>query len=137
VFRNGAVESVYVWDAEGKAIPSTAYEGRTLTAVREWLPQLRAWGASGPLSVGLAFLGVKGWELAAPKELFWADPITTTIRRDDLILPMTGADSLDRTADEIMRPTFDLVWNAFGVTHSINFDSDGKWDPDHWKRRRT
>jgi hypothetical protein len=70
------------------------------------------------------------------QERYWAEDNATPVRGDDLILPAVGADSLDRTPDEIMRPAFDLLWNAFNFAHSTNYDSQGKWDPDHWKRKR-
>lgn len=136
LFRNGAIEGVLVWSGDRKSIPSTAFENYLISAVRAWAPQLRAWGASGPVSVGLAFLNVKGWQFGVSPELFWPGDVNGTVRRDDLILPMTGADSLDLPADVILRPSIDLVWNAFGVSESVNFDPQGKWDPDHRKRRR-
>jgi hypothetical protein len=26
-----------------------------------------------------------------------------------------------------LRPAFDVVWNAFGLGQSVNYDADGNW----------
>ena len=36
---------------------------------------------------------------------------------------------LDRDAPvhEVLRPAFDMVWNAFGFIGSRNYDAEGNW----------
>ena len=45
-----------------------------------------------------------------------------------VILPETILDSFTTPAQEILKPMFDLIWNACGFPGSANFDADGKLD---------
>lgn len=43
------------------------------------------------------------------------------------MLPERIIDDLRADSATILRPMFDLVWNASGFIRSFNFDSNGKW----------
>ena len=49
------------------------------------------------------------------------------IDRDILQLPETIVDSYDIEPKDILRPMFDLIWNACGFKRSHNFDEAGNW----------
>jgi hypothetical protein len=57
----------------------------------------------------------------------YALEIGQPIDRDTLTLPETVVEDLNSKPENILRPMFDLVWNACGYPRSRNFDADGNW----------
>lgn len=51
------------------------------------------------------------------------------IIEDNLILPEILVESFSEPPGKILRPLFDLVWNACGFPKSKNFDDKGNWFP--------
>lgn len=49
------------------------------------------------------------------------------IDAETVILPETTVESFTTPAQEILKPMFDLVWNACGFPGSANFDAEGVW----------
>jgi len=47
--------------------------------------------------------------------------------RDELILPEVWIGDWHIDVARAMRPAFDMVWNAFGLKRSFNYDKDGNW----------
>jgi hypothetical protein len=41
--------------------------------------------------------------------------------------PEIYVDSFDVDVPDIMRPVFNMVWNAFGLLQCDMYDSQGKW----------
>jgi hypothetical protein len=49
------------------------------------------------------------------------------IKEDALILPESIVQDFSTPVGKVLKPIFDLVWNACGLPASKNFDSEGKW----------
>ncbi len=49
------------------------------------------------------------------------------IDRDLLLLPEAVIENYSIKSEEILRPLFDLIWNACGFQRSLNFDKNGNW----------
>jgi hypothetical protein len=49
------------------------------------------------------------------------------IRAQNLILPETLVQDFTMPAGQILKPMFDLVWNACGYAGSRNFDAEANW----------
>lgn len=131
-FRNGTVEAV-LCDVvlekkdEGKLLLAGYYE-RTLTQeqrpVTRLLDGLRHVGIQPPVWGFLTITGVKGARI--PTDSDFGDE-NRAIDRDTLMLPEFVINDLAADAAALLRPAFDLVWNASGFLRSFNFDTDGKW----------
>ena len=129
VYRNGVIEVVngalLAHEYQGrKVIPSIAYE----EAVFHYLPfcfqKLGELGCSPPIVVALALTDVKGLQMGTGAIVFdFGQPINSNM----LILPETVVEDLTMPAGKILKPIFDLVWNACGYPASKNFDADGNW----------
>jgi hypothetical protein len=130
VYRNGTIEAV-----EGRIL-SSVYAGESIIPSRSYEQHLRRYlsycfglllelGASSPVVVALTFVQVRGLKLATNRNGYdeYGQPIAT----DTLILPETVVADLSIPADKVLRPFFDLVWNASGFPRSLNFDADGNW----------
>lgn len=131
-FRNGSVEAVLADvvgedKQEGKLLLAGYYE-RTLTQefhfFKRLLTGLREIGVQPPIWCFLSITGVRGARI--PTDDHFSDE-NRAIDRDVLLLPECVIDDLGVDSAAILRPMFDLVWNASGFTRSFNFDTNGKW----------
>jgi hypothetical protein len=131
-FRNGVVEAVLSdvvleKEEEGKLLLAGYYE-RTLTQefkpVAHFLNGLRQVGVQPPVWGFLTITGVKGAKI--PSDHDFGDEYRD-IDQDTLLLPEFAIDDLGTDAATVLRPVFDLVWNASGFARSFNFDENGKW----------
>jgi hypothetical protein len=49
------------------------------------------------------------------------------IDRDVLVLPDVMVEDFGGDPSQIMRPLFDMIWNASGLERSLNYDDEGNW----------
>ncbi len=129
LYRNGIVESV-----EGtllniehngvRSLPSIAYEQAILQYLPICFSFLRTLGVIPPVAVALTLTNVRGVEMSH-------DPLGFDeyhpIEVDTLSLPETVVENLDEDSAKILKPMFDLIWNACGLPGSLNFDAQGRW----------
>jgi hypothetical protein len=133
LFRNGIIESV-----EGtllnnvrdgiRVIPAVSYE----RAIMQYLPIcfsfLRTLGVAMPIVVALTLTNVRGVHMSHD---MWDPGDYYPIDVDTLSLPETVVEQLDEDTPRILRPMFDLIWNACGQRGSRNFDAEGRWIGGH------
>jgi len=129
LYRNGIIETLngtllnakYEGD---KIIPSIAYERRSLDHLPQCFALLRGVGVVPPVVLALTLTGVKGMVMS--RDTFWSDA-TYPLAQDTLTLPEAWVEDLTTPAEKVLKPMFDLVWNASGYTGSPNFDENGTW----------
>lgn len=130
LYRNGIIEAVEGLilhaDREKKIIPSLTYELELLRSLSSFLGLLKELGVNMPIVIFLTLIGAKGWEMGVDRMRFWGDEYYK-IDRDILLLPETIVESYDTDPKDILRPMFDLIWNACGYERSYNFDEAGNW----------
>jgi len=128
LYRNGIIEAVegLLLRAEKKHIPSVAYEKELLESLPMFLKTLRELNVNPPVFVFLTLAGIKGFEMAVKSSMFLYND-RYPIDRDILVLPESLIESYDTDPKEILRPMFDLIWNACGFQRSFNFDESGNW----------
>lgn len=130
LYRNGIIEAVEGLilreDKENKIIPSLTYELELLKSLAEYLNMAREIGINMPIVIFLTLVGVKDWEMGVDKIRFW-DNDYYKIDRDILQLPEIIIESYNIEPKDILRPMFDLIWNACGFKRSLNFDESGNW----------
>jgi hypothetical protein len=133
LFRNGAIEGVEThWlnvvppRGEGRKIPYIAFEGGILRYLEDMLSVQKSLGVNPPIAVTLTMTDTSGVEMAS-------DPISdergSPIVENELLLPESLVESFIEPPSRILKPLFDLVWNACGYSGSKNFDRDGNWSP--------
>jgi len=134
LYRTGIIEvvqgSTLSHEYQGKlTIPSVLYE----KYIFDYLPSCFRWleeiGSSAPVVVALTLIKTRDLVMAVDSSLgrgFGFD-ISHPIDRDTIILPETVVENLSMTAGKILKPMFDLVWNACGYPSSRNFDAEGNW----------
>lgn len=129
LYRNGIIEAVegLMLSAEGekKYIPSVAYESELIKSLGEFMNLAKELGLNMPIVIFLTLIRVKDYEMAVDRMRFWNDYYK--IDRDILQLPETIIESYDSDPKDVLRPMFDLIWNACGFKRSYNFDESGNW----------
>jgi Schlafen, AlbA_2 len=131
LFRNGIIEAVetrllnYVHEGS-RFLPSLAYEHQLLKYLLFCFGIFKNLGVSAPIAVALTLTGVRGVEMSHDVsdggDYF---PIDT----DTLTLPETVVENFDQSPESVLKPAFDLIWNACGQPASKNFDENGRWAP--------
>lgn len=135
LYRNGIIEAVeghlLRYDRETKQIPSIAYERELLKSLPKYLTFLKELGVNPPIFLFLTISGAKGFKMAVSHDRF-EDDGSYPIDRDPLLLPESLIEAYDVDPKEMLRPIFDLIWNACGFERSFNFDENGEWINDRY-----
>lgn len=128
VFRNGIIEAVNaeVLNAyDGSAtLPASAFEEEEMGMLPRWLALQRHMGVQPPLLVMLSLIGVNGLAIETRTSAISTrgpDPID----REVLMLPDVLLDAFECDAAQVLRPAFDVLWNAAGYAGSLNYDEHG------------
>ena len=131
LYRSGIIEAVSAYhlgmEYRGEIlIPSVAYEETILQYLSACLDTQKQLGVGTPIFVALSLLGTRGLRMGVePLSMSRGYPITN----DTIILPEQVVSDFSTSANKILKPAFDLVWNACGFRRSRNFDSEGNWSP--------
>jgi hypothetical protein len=129
LYRSGFIEVatgpewVYEEDKQ-KWITSAYYEKRLLDYLPTCFRVLQEIGSNTPIIVALTLISVRGLTMWVPRHRRGEEYL---IDRDTLALPESVVQDFSTKPVEILRPMFDLIWNACGYQESKNFDKEGKW----------
>ncbi len=128
LFRDGAIELVRTCAAtdDGKPfVPSADFEKYVVDGTKTYLshPTL---ALRPPIVVMISVLGAKGGVVIRPSHPLGGD---MTIQHDPLLLPEIIVDDLAGDVPRLLRPAFDVLWQAAGHKGSQNFDAAGNWRP--------
>ena len=128
VFRSGAVETVYAEIVrkpyDKPVIASQWYEMAVLESVANYLDALGSLGINYPISIMVSLLNAKGAYMGLDRSL---DSESDMIDRDVILFPEVLIEEPPQNLPSTLRPLFDSVWNACGLTRSLNYDQNGKW----------
>ena len=130
LYRNGIIEAVrgnlLGRNSEGNpVIPSVAYEKYVVDYLPSCFQVLQKIGVSVPIVVALTLTNTRGVEMGS--STFGFEDSGYPIDAETLVLPEAIVQDFSTPAGEILKPMFDLVWNACGYPSSLNFDPDGNW----------
>jgi hypothetical protein len=129
-FRNGIIESVdiTILNNQEKLIPSGIHEKEICNGVTRYLSLYKSLGIAPPLQLALSFLNVRGFEMGTRRRTaYYSHDTNVTINKDNLILPELLVENFAEHPVKILKPLFDVVWNACGWERSINYDPNGNW----------
>jgi len=79
-----------------------------------------------PYFLFLAFVGVRGCMFGLRDAGAYSGR-PEVFKEDMVVLPEVTMIEHDEQPHSVMKPAFDMVWNAFGFTGSQNYDADGNW----------
>lgn len=128
-FRNGAIEGVRELSVESEG--QSRFVGRDLTtlvidAVRQYLDVLKSYEAGLPIYVFVSLCNAtKTVYRHAADGLGWND--TKPIGREIVQLPEIYLDRYDADVPAVLRPIFNVLWNAVGFHQCNMYDGQGQW----------
>lgn len=132
MFRNGAIEAVEMLDHPLGKFVSEEFEPRLISVFKNYLYQLKELNVEPPLIVMISLVGVKDYRL-------WLhdDHLPPELRRlgknqpfdkDTLLLPDLIVEDLETiTAENLLRPAFDALWQAGGWARCLRYNDAGEW----------
>lgn len=123
VFRNGILESVstFLPLREQKVVPAIGYEEDLIKALPDYLKFLTGYGIEPPFYLFVTLVNMKGYLLGGPN--IRSEPLRLNIIQP----PEIVLETIDNPPHTILRPAFDMIWNAFGALRSLNYDQSGNW----------
>jgi hypothetical protein len=128
LFRDGKVECVetrlFQINRDKQAIlSSTSIEAACIGCTRRMFDLFAVLGAEPLCAVMLTLIGVKGYTLVTDAMRFDQTPID----RDTLIIAPEIAEAYDSASvATFMRPMFDALWNATGLSQCGDYDASGQ-----------
>jgi len=135
IFRNGIVEAVDSTMLQRQIdghylLPSLQYEQELKEVFPRYLQLLSNFGINLPILCMISLTDVRGYVLGISQRLaFDMDLQMIPLDRNDLLIPEVLIQSFDTSPDEVLKPIFDAIWNAFGFLRSFNYNAEGNWDP--------
>ncbi|RYE08466.1 MAG: ATP-binding protein [Hyphomicrobiales bacterium] len=133
IFRDGSIEATKVRilasEREVSRIPARSLGDAIIAAVPDYITALQRLNVSPPFSVMVTLDGVRGSYLGYSQSQWIEDP--AIIRRDTLPLPAVLIDDFGpaQAYQSALRPAFDALWNAGGLSACTYFGDDGSWRP--------
>ena len=126
MFRSGATEGVFVLDRDGdqQILRSEEFEHQVGGFVKQYLMVAGNLEIEPPYYAFLSFVGVRECTFQLHPRIRLPDG-GRTLHQESMILPEVVME--DRAVDpfRVLKPTFDMVWNAFGRIGSRNYDEQG------------
>ncbi|MFH1860286.1 MAG: ATP-binding protein [bacterium] len=130
LYRNGIIEAV---DAQMlapierngvilKYISSVVFEEKLIQATTRYLNLMSELAIEPPIFIFLSLLNVKDYKILTSGGAF--GEYSDSIDRNMLLLPAEIVEAYGIPAETILKPMFDLVWNACGEPKSLNFDEN-------------
>lgn len=128
IFRTGSIESVCVLGIHNDRmfIPGVGYEKNIMSCLADYIEFAQEFAIEPPYFLFLSFVGVRGYTLAVDRRMLWPGGVRT-LQEDMLILPEVVIPDRDEQPDQLLKPVFDMVWNAFGFIRSFNYDDQSRW----------
>lgn len=130
LFRTGIVEAVAQMragtQAGQRAISLEGAERDLITGLKQALTALEHRKIAPPYYLMLSLVGVRGFTTPQHE---WGGRMLYPHRADRIILPELLLDStmIGDNPATLLRPVFDLLWNAFGQPGSPSYDGDGRY----------
>lgn len=128
LYRSGAIEAVTadcVTEKDGrKLIDSGRYERNLPNYLQTCFRVFHELGASTPIFVALTVTNARGFAMSDRMSYM---ETSHPIAHDTLALSETVVQDFSDDPLEILKPMFDIVWNACGLERSRNFDNEGNW----------
>lgn len=126
VFRSGLVESVAVFephDGYPPSLPSGFIEEQLIQALPRFTQALITKDIEPPYFLFLSFLKAQGYQLATAERFLGRSDVLTD--RDSLILSEVEIEQVGFDPAAVVRPIFDMLWNAFGYEGCNNYNDHG------------
>ena len=113
-FHNGIIEAADLRLLLDGYIKGPVFKQDLVEALFRFLSCQRKVGVEPPLYAMLSFIKVKGFQLATGQDSFESHKI----EKEDLLFPEVQIYDFNSDPGDILKPIFDMVWNAAGLPES-------------------
>lgn len=101
-----------------------SFEKQVLGDLRQYLDVQASLGVTPPIVIMLSLLNIKG------ACMYRSIPFDVPkVDRDHLLVPEVIAETYTVDVGQLLKPVFDVIWNACGYSESPSYGSDGKRKP--------
>lgn len=131
LYRNGNVEAVdsnllpRKEETERNVLPMYSIEDEIMKYAEKTMKFLTEIEVQPPYYIFLSLIGVNEFTIATPSRMSHLE--TNPITIDDLILPEIVIEDVNDNIQHKFRPIFDIIWNAGGISKSLNFDDNNNF----------
>lgn len=126
-FRNGIIEAVDTKIlSRSQQIPGLAIEEEIIKYLISAFSTYNLMGIQPPIFIMLSILGVKGYMMNAGHR--FGENEENKIDRDLLLIPEIMSENDSQDAGTLLKPAFDMLWNAAGYPASPYYNAEGKRD---------
>ena len=113
-FHNGIIEAADLRLLLDGYIKGSVFKQNLVEALFGFLSCQRKIGVEPPLFAMLSMIKVNGFQLVTGQDSLESQKIA----KDDLLFPEVQIDDFSSDPGEILKPLFDMVWNAAGLPES-------------------
>lgn len=128
-FRNGALESVGELPLTPEGQPyfvGSEFTSLVISTVRQYLGVLNSYDAGLPIHVFLSLCNATQTVYRYSQQgLGWS--VSHSIGKEVVSLPEAHIQSYDAEVSAVLRPIFNVLWNAIGFAQCDMYDSQGQW----------
>ena len=128
LFRDCCIEGVKQLSIRdgGPYLAGSVFEQDVVRTLRSYLQTCAQLEAGYPIYVALSLCNARGCALLYDGGGYWAD---SGVRLDEEVIALSECvvESPEADVPILMRPAFDIIWNAFGHFRSDKYNSDGRW----------
>ncbi len=131
IFRNGSIEGfdcriitprTEYQDDDRKNVPMVAIENVLIKAIKENLDLLKTLEIEPPYFVFITISGIEGYSIQLPSSHISRD--TNEITENEIYLPEVIINDFEEDVVKVLKPVFDMVWNAAGFSRSYGYDEN-------------
>lgn len=133
VHRTGAItayRTARITIDDRKIIPSTTVGDFMIEATIKMIEFARLCGIAGSAVVNIGLRRLLGYEFGARDRYGFDESKLSEI--DEILMPefwIGDLEDQDLSADALLQPGFDLLWQSFGWAECPKFGADGRWNP--------
>jgi hypothetical protein len=129
IFRNGILEVVDTilvsLRSQEEELPMYGIEKKVMDQVTDYMVLLDQLGFQPPVYAFLSLSGIKGYKVGRPDRNIYLHPEPIAV--NEILLPEVVLDSFQSNIAGAFRPGFDRIWNASGLSKSVNFDDNDEF----------
>ena len=125
-YRNGSFELCSDLGYADMKTFDQEIEANLTEKIGECLGVLSSFGLESPVIIFITFVGVEGYRLKDPHSARCGYTQNTPLSVDVLSLPEVVLEERKQSIAEVLKPSFDVLYNAFGYPEAFTYDSDTK-----------
>lgn len=133
LYRTGIIEAISteLFDNGNKRISRGFHETKLVESIYEYLTIYKKLNVEMPVFIFITLLGMKGYTMYKERPGERPTPFEHDyeIDRDVLITPEAIIEKYNINIGNILKPTFDSIWNACGYPGSENYNRNNEWEP--------